>query len=185
MNDVYDIEQVLRSGGEQRIALLRYCVMSYNMEAVLLFLAREYRLRPTHAAALALFDAFCAPQAPARIRALELLPPRDLRLASAIEPLRRQTVQMQRAGPPDEENAVGITAPHRHLFDFMVEALLNDPGGHLAKLGVDFDPALTPQENLPGGRLNEAQRHFVENVWRPIVKPHLVAAGFWQIADIE
>ncbi len=185
MNDAFDLEKTLREGGERRIALLRYCVMSFNMELVLIFLAREYRLRPTHAAALALYDVFCAPQAPARIRSLELLPPRDLRLASAIEPLRRQWTQLQLPQPPEEQDVIGITVPHRHLFDAMVDALLSEPAGRLAQIGTEFDPALTPHQNLPGGQLNQAQKHFLDNVWRPVVKPRLVSAGFWQIADIE
>jgi hypothetical protein len=33
--------------------------------------------------------------------------------------------------------------------------------------------------------MNAAQQHFVERVWRPVARPELVAAGFWQIANIE
>jgi hypothetical protein len=39
-------------------------------------------------------------------------------------------------------------------------------------------------ENLPGGRLSAGQRAFVETVWRPRVRPQLVAAGFWRAANL-
>jgi len=179
------IEQILAQGGERRIALLRYCVISINTEPVFAFLVREFHLRPTHAGALVLYDMFCASQAPARIRESDALPPRDLRLAAAIEPLRRQWTQLQLPEPPDEDDAISITVPQRHLFDFVVDALRREKDGHFGRISENFDPELTAEENLPGGTMNEAQRHFRENVWRPIVRPQLVTAGFWQIANIE
>jgi hypothetical protein len=39
-----DIAEILSRGGEARIALLRYCVMSITPEAVFLFLVQQYRL---------------------------------------------------------------------------------------------------------------------------------------------
>src|SRR5437867_2774371 len=79
------LTEILAKGGEQRVALLRYCVMSITMEPVFVFLAQEYRLRPTHAAALALYDVFCARDALARIGVMEALPPRNLQLQAAVE----------------------------------------------------------------------------------------------------
>lgn len=179
------IDEILSAGGERRVAFLQLCVMSVTMEPMFVFLAQAYRLRPTHVGALALYDVFCAPDAPARIRALHVLPPRHLRLLSAIQVIRRQWAQMQSEEVPDEGSSVPITVPHRHLFDFVTEALLADPDGHYARLSRTFDPQRTPQQNLPGGKMSEAQRRFREKIWVPVARPRLVAAGFWQIGAIE
>lgn len=179
-----DIADILAIGGAQRIALLRYCVLSVSMEPMFLFLAREFRLRPDHATALALFDAFCARQAPARLPAYELLPPRELRVEAAILGVRAQWTQMQAPEPPEEDCAIAVSTPPRNLFDVIVNGVRQDAQGRLASLSAGYDPARTPEENLPGGKINAGQRHFVEKVWQPIVKPQLVRAGFWQIATI-
>ena len=181
---VVDITEILERGGAPRHAFLRYCVLSMNMEPMFVFLAQEYRLRPGHAAALALFDVFCARQASARLRAYELLPPRELLVEAAIAGIRAQWTQMQSPEPPDEASAIRLATPSRNLFDAIVRGVLQDANGPLARVSSTYDPALTPEENLPGGKMSEGQRHFVENVWHPIVKPRLVAAGFWQIATV-
>lgn len=179
------IDEILAAGGERRIALLQFCVMSVTMEPLFVFLARAYCLRPTHIGALALYDVFCAADAPARIRALHVLPPRHLRLLSDIQIIRSQWAQMRSDEVPDEGSSVPITVPHRHLFDFVTEALRNDPDGHYARLSRAFDPERTPQQNLSGGRINDGQRRFREKIWVPVARPRLVAAGFWQIGAIE
>lgn len=53
------------------------------------------------------------------------------------------------------------------------------------ELASRYDPELEPEMNLPGGKLNAGQRYFVDKVWRPLARPRLVAAGFWQIATID
>ena len=180
-----DLNQILMKGGERRVALLRYCVMSIAMEPVFVFLTHEYRLRPSHVAALALYDIFCAPDAPAKIRASEALPPRNLSLVAATQAIRRQWAYLQRPEPSEEDPTVSITMPHRNLFDLVARAVQKDANGHFGQLSTRFDPHLSPQENLPSGRMNAVQRHFVERVWQPVARPRLVAAGFWQIANIE
>ncbi len=159
--------------------------MSIQMEPVFAFLTQEYRLRPTHDAALALYDVFCAPEAPARIRARDMLPPRDLRLLSAIRSIRQQRDQMMRPLEGEPDGGVRITTPHRHLFDGIARAVENDPNGNYARLGNQFDPQLSPEQHLPGGTMNAAQRHFVNYVWRPLARPRLVEGGFWRVAVIE
>ena len=84
------IQQILSAGGEVSIALMQYCVRSVTMEPLFVFLSREYRLRPAHAGALALYDVFCAPDAPARIGAANLLPPHNMTLAFSVNAIRRQ-----------------------------------------------------------------------------------------------
>lgn len=179
-----DIPEILAKGGAQRLAFLRYCVLSMSMEPVFVFLAGEYRLRPGHAAALALFDVFCAGQAAARLPAYELLPPRELLVEAAIVRIRTQWTQMQSPQPPDEESAIPNTTSPRNLFDAIVRGVWQDAQGRLALMSSTYDPVLTPEENLPGGKLTAGQRHFVEKVWHPVVRPRLVGVGFWQIATV-
>lgn len=180
-----DINRILAAGDKQRIALLRLCVMSVHMEPVFVFLTQEYRLRPTHDAALALYDVFCAPDAPARIQARDMLAPRDLRLLAVIRSIRQQRDQMMQPEQDEPESGIPITTPHRHLFDGIARAVQDDPGGSYARLGAQFDPQLSPEQHLPGGSMSAAQRHFVNYVWRPLARPRLVEAGFWRIAVIE
>jgi hypothetical protein len=182
---VVDIEEILRRGGGARVGLLRHCVLSVTMEPLFVFSVREYRLRPTHLAALALYDVFCAAEAPARIRAPRVLPPRDLRIHAAIQVIRMQRAQMQSPAPPDVTSAVPITIPHRDLFDPVAEALRSDPQGGYQALACRYDPARSPHENLPDGKMSAFQRYFVENIWQPVARPRLVDAGFWHMASIE
>lgn len=177
-----NISDILRRGGEQRIALLRYCVMSVSMEPVFVFLAGEYRLRPTHAGVLALYDLFCAADAPARIQAPDTLSPRSLRLASAIRSIRAQGAQAQLS---EESVRVASTAPGKDLFDPVVDYLRKDPNGRLARISNEFDPELAPEQQLPGGKMSLSQRYFRESVWLPIARPRLVDVGYWQMANIE
>jgi hypothetical protein len=180
-----DISRILAGGGRARIAFLRYCVLSMAMEPLFLFLAGEYRLRPSHAAAMALYDVFCSPQAAAKVRGVPgLLPPRDLKLAAAIQSIRAQEERRRLPDRQRPDTRVVHTAPYRQLFEPIADALQADPSGHVQRVGQHYNPALEPEENLPGGRMSAVQRNFVENVWRPVVRPHLVFAGFWQISTI-
>ena len=180
-----DIDATFSRGGVERLDLLRYCVMAINMEPLFLFLAGEYRLRPTHAGALALFDMFCATGAPARLEAYELLPPRELALAAEISKIRERWAAMQAPAHEDEETTRSAPSwPARSLFDALARGVRADTHGRLRSIGASYDPQLTPHENLPGGKLSASQRQFVERVWQPIVRPRLAAAGFWQISTI-
>ncbi|MPZ43797.1 MAG: hypothetical protein GEV05_10400 [Betaproteobacteria bacterium] len=181
----FSVEEALHAGGRSRIDLLRHCVQSVTMEPLFVFLVDEYRQRPQHAAALALFDMFCAPGAPARLGAHAVLPPMNLVLVAGTRALRAQWSQMQAAEPPAAEVAVPRTVPMRGLFDSVARAATQDPDGAWARLTRYYDPALAPSDNLPGGRMSTTQRHFVENVWKPVVRPRLVSAGFWQLQTIE
>jgi hypothetical protein len=186
---VIDVDDTLARGGVERLEFLRYCVMSITMEPLFVFLSGEYRLRPTHAAAVALFDMFCAADAPARLAAYELLPPRELALSSEVIRVRAQWTAMQapRTEPESEEpEEVRSVAPwpSRALFDSLVKGVRADSHRRLAAASESYDPRLTPQENLPGGQLSASQRQFVDRIWTPIVRPRLAGAGFWQVATI-
>jgi len=179
-----DIGRILTEGGRQRIALLRFCVMSVQMEPVFVFLTQEYHFQPTHDAALALYDVFCAPDAPARIYAPDVLPPRDLRVLTMIRLVRQQSVQMKQPEQQELDAEVRISTPQRYLFDLIARAVQDDPNGGFARLSDRFDPHMSPVQNLPDGRMNAGQRYFLNNVWLPIVRPRLVSAGFWRVATI-
>ena len=178
-----DLDETLAQGGTRRLDLLRHSVMSITIEPLFLFLASEYRLRPSDAAALALFDVFCAIGAPARLAAYELLPPRELRLAAAVSTIRVRGVPVQCAEDEGSLRTVAAGAS-RTVFDPLVRGLRADARGTLKALSASYDPDLNAEENLPGGRMSASQRQFVERVWQPIVRPRLTAAGFWQVATV-
>ena len=179
-----DLDELMTRGGVGRVKLLQFCVRSVTMEPLFVYLVSEYRWRPTHVAALALYDVFCAPGALARVKALAALPPRELRLSAAVAPLRRQFDYL-RSPPADDDSGMSITTPYRNMYDNVVSALRDDPDGPLAEVVRRYDPDLDPTENLPGGRMNAGQRHFVDNIWKPLIRPQLVGAGFWQVGSIE
>lgn len=178
----FSIEAALAAGGRGRIDLLKHCVRSVTMEPVFVYLVQEYRQRPRHGAALALFDMFCAPGAPGRLGASPVLPPINLMLAAAVNMLRAQWLQGEAHPPP---RIAPSTAPMRGLFDRVVETITQDAAGRWAQLALYYNPALEPSENLPGKAMTQAQRHFVENVWKPQIRPRLVDASFWQMQTIE
>ncbi|MGD8278287.1 MAG: hypothetical protein PVH00_09690, partial [Gemmatimonadota bacterium] len=100
----FDPWTVLTAGGRSALDLLEYAVISAQLELVTAWLITDYRNRPTAERALALYDAFLAPNAPARIRAPAVLPPRELLLPAQIDRLRRQVeeVAAHNAQHPDE-----------------------------------------------------------------------------------
>ncbi len=165
------------------IDLLEYCIRSVQMEPVFVFLVSEYRVGPTALKALALYDVFCAPQALGRIRAAPNLPPLSFRIHASVQPLQRW--RQQSASPNADPSTIGpAPLPVKFLFDFIVDYLEADPSGTCRRVSQDFDPNLTPVQNLPGGKMSPAQRAFVERIWEPILRPQLVAAGFRRIANI-
>src|SRR5690606_29967459 len=133
----------------------------------------------------------------------ELLPPRNVRFAIEMEDMRARvavfTLQAVAStegpaatGPdssvtprPDAADVrpPGILAASRQ-FDQLVARLSATPGSPLADAGRAYDPALSPAENLPGGRMSPAARAFVDNVWRPRVAPVLVHAGFRHASNL-
>jgi hypothetical protein len=185
-----DVQATFRRHGRETLDFLTYCVMSVQLAPLLVFLVGEYRMRPTAAAALALYDMLCAPDAPARVRAAALvLPPRNPRFGEEIETL-RHAVGRAPAEPAADGSATPAEParpsilPPLHLFDFLAEYLWKSPEDPVRATGLLFDPALAPVENLPGGRMSAGQAAFVDGIWRPRVRPVLVAAGFWRIGTI-
>ncbi len=186
-----NVGEVFQRGGRELIDLLEYCVISVNTDALFLYLAREYQLQPTAAKAVALYDSFCAFDAAARISSEFALPPKDMRIALAIEPYRRNGPKQDRLptknGKEVDDNDQEPTAPPmppKYLFDFVIQELSSGLDSGSGQVWQAYDPGLSPHENLPNGQMNASQRAFVDNVWQPRVRPKLVHAGFWRIAAI-
>jgi hypothetical protein len=182
-----DVTTVFERGGRELLDFLEYCVLSVKKDVLFVYLVREYRQRPVASGALAIYDMFCAAAAPARISAAGMLPPKDMRLEQSVAPLRRGVFpQSDSAGSVVAEalEATPNLLPPRYLFDSLVQQLTASPDTVIATVQQTYDPSLTPHENLPGGQLTPGQRAFVEHVWSPIVRPHLVTAGFWRIATV-
>ena len=190
MNTETNIQDLLTRGGHARIDLLRFSVMTRTIEPIVVFLVGEFRLRPSAAGAVAIYDAFFAQHAPARMGLAEVVPVRDTRLDLYIESLRGQLaafeiqIEAVHADPDDDSRPMPPTA-ERGVFDSIIAELWSDPNGSLARLSREYDPELSPDENVPGGEISAGQRSFTNDVWRPRVRPMLVNAGFWQLSSID
>lgn len=179
-----DIPATLSQGGDGAISLLQFCIRSGQLEPLFLYLTQDYQQRPSHLAALTLFDMFCASNAPARLSVATVLPPQELRLSGSITMLRQQWQQMQqvRAGQAiDEEKKLFIAQPQRGLFDTVVAAF----GPRFELIASQFDPDKRVNDNLPDGKLSAGQRNFVNLVWQAKVRPQLASAGFWRVTTLE
>ena len=188
-----DIQSTFRRGGRGVVDLLEFCVISVKLDAVFVFLVGDYQLKPTAPRAIALYDVFCTPASPARISVMGALPPRNLQTERVVEQLRQQYLSAQSTETadrgPDEQEASGsppaaraVPFPGKYVFDGIASQVW--AGQQLRWVVQTYDPALSPHENLPGGRLTAGQRAFVENIWEPAIRPHLVSAGFRRIANI-
>ena len=157
--------EIFARGDRPLIDFLDYSIRSIQPDLLFMFLVRDYQSIPSAPKAVALYDMFCAPGAPGRISSRTLLPPFDLRLAKAITPL------------------IGSTLlPPKYLFDFLSTDLAkNSPSlKKIRRYRLDRSPV----ENLPNARMTAPQRHFVDKIWEPIIRPRLVAAGFWRVGTI-
>jgi hypothetical protein len=166
-----NLDSMMDRGGRRLLDLLEYCIRSVQIDPVFLFLVRDYRLAATPAKALVLYESFCQPRALARLSVHEALPPYNLRFEAGM----RQLI----ARPGQAGSAL---AP-RELFDG-VAAQVAAKSIAIRRIRRNYRVRRSPTENLPEGRMNEAQRHFVDRVWEPIVRPRLKAAGFWRIAAV-
>jgi hypothetical protein len=166
-----DINELFAKGGKPLIDFLDYCVRSVQTDPLFLFLVQEYRNGPTARKAVALFEIFCARDAPGRTSAAKALPLYDARLAEMMRPLTAQN------------GAAPVLLPPKYLFD-SVAGEVEKRSASLPEIRRRYKPHRTPVDNLPGGKMTAAQRHFVERVWQPVIRPRLTAAGFWRIATV-
>jgi hypothetical protein len=178
-----DVDELFTRGGRPLIDFLEYCVFSVRVDPMFAYLVKNYREIPTVTGAIALYDGFCAPDAPARISAAELLPPRDRRLLEFMELLRGRCDAIREQAEAQGEPPPRLPAPPHSLFDPLTEILLRS-GGPVQAAAEVFIPELEPHEQLDGGHMNAGQRAFVENVWRAHLRPSLAAAGFFRIANV-
>ena len=177
-----DINEVFSKGDKPLIEFLDYCVRSIQMDLVFMFLVREYHNGPTAAKAAALYDLFCAPNAPGRLSAHRILPPYDVRLWKAMRPLTLKSTLPDGTDSAAQTGFCPPLLPAKYLFDSVVHELeKRSPSSAYVRR---YKPNRTPVQNLPSGKMTQAQRHFVERVWEPVIRPQLVAAGFWRIATV-
>ncbi len=177
-----NLDELVAGGGKELIDLLHFSVLSVQLEPLFVCLVQDYRGNATVQRAVALFDAFLAASAPARIRAEAVLPPRDLRLESIVQAWRER--QSGLAGPPLPGERPVVLLPPRDLFGAVVAYLRDQPDGPLQQIARAYDPGRTPHENLPGGKVSAGGRYFIDKVWQPRVRPLLAAAGFRRVAAI-
>ncbi len=177
-----DLDDIFSRGGKELIDLLDYGVRAVQPDLLFVFLVQEYRQHPTTPKAVTLYDVFCAPPAPARLSAAEMLPPRNLQIELALRPLRLNLDQVDTARA-SAAVAPPLFLPPKFLFD-AIDLHLREKSAALLALQRRYRPQRTPLANLPGGKMNASQRHFVERVWEPKLRPWLVAAGFRRITSI-
>ena len=171
------LDEIFTRGGRELVDILEYFVISFQMDPLFLFLVGEYRMHPTAAKAIALFDIFGSPTSPAQISAKSAVPPQDMRLRNAVQTLRTD------GGEPAGVRPV-VLLPPKYLFDAVAADVEKIAAEAINSIESAYDMTLTPQENLPGGEMTPGQRHFVDFVWRPHLQPRLVADGFRRVASI-
>lgn len=157
---------------------LDFCVRSMQMDPLFLFLVEEYRANPTVPKAVSLFHTFCAPGALAKVS----VDPDEANIQAAMRPINVSWTRMQAALVFGPGNGAPPVPPPASLFDRVAASITG--AGILTRLRRHYDPDRSPIENLPGHRMNRVQQHFTERLWQPIIRPHLVAAGFWRIAEV-
>lgn len=178
-----DIIGIFSQGGKDLLNLLDYCIRSIQTDPVFIFLVQDYRNAPTVAKAVALYDLFCVPNALARLTTQEVIPPLDLRLQIALRPFREYWTRAQAVKLSPMAAALPPLIPPKYLFD-VVAGRVQESSKTFSNIGKKYKGRRTPTENLPGGKMTAPQRYFVEKIWQPIIRPQLVAAGFWRIASI-
>lgn len=175
-----DLNKVFDRGGKPLIDLLDYCVRSTQMDPLFVFLVRHYRTFPSVPRAVALYEIFCVPGAPARLSVPEALPPLDLRIQAALQPWQASV----RPSPPSTTSgAAPRLLPPKYLFDSIAERVMESSIA-LRRIRRNYRLRRTPFQNLSGGRMSPGQRRFVDHVWEPKLRPRLVAAGFPSMATI-
>jgi hypothetical protein len=177
-----DIDEIFTRGGKELVDFLDYAVRAVQTDVLFGFLVREYRDHPTTPKAVALFDIFCAPRAPARLSVPDAIPPINLQIAAAMSPLSLNLTQIQ-AARTGAVVAPPLILPPQYLFD-AIDLHLRKKSSGLRTVRRRYRPDRSPLENLPGGRMNAGQQFFVEKVWEPNLRPRLVAAGFRRVGSI-
>ena len=165
--------ETLERRGRGTLDFLDYCVRSMQLDPLFVYLVQEYRSNPTIPKAVALFHTFCSPAAPAKIS----VDSEDAQMESAMRPITVSWTRMQAALVFGPGNAAPPMAPPASLFDELAERIMCT--GVFTKLKRRYRADLGCLRNV-----TRVQRHFTEKIWQPIIRPHLVAAGFWRVDEI-
>lgn len=168
-----EVLETLDRRSKGTLDFLDYCVRVMQLDPLFLFLAQEYRINPTIPKAVALFHTFCAPGAPAKV---SIEPDQD-RMQHVMRPITVSWTRMQAALVFGPGNAAPPMPPPSTLFDSIVDKIMR--AGVIGKLKRAYQARYEPPDDT-----NRVHEHFVEKIWRPIIRPHLVAAGFWRISEL-
>ena len=167
---------------EDDSGFLDFCVRSGEMDPVFVCLAKDYRENPTICKAVALYDIFCAPASPAKVRADNFLPPKDMRIQNAMRPIKLNWTRLQAALVFGPSNTIVPLHPPESLFDALCTHLEKSEAVRNAKRRYQAQQRRT--RHAPRA-LSAFQQHFVEKIWHPIIRPHLLAAGFFQLPALS
>lgn len=180
------VRQEASSGGANLVQLCEFCVCSAQMDPLFVILACDYQMLPANKKALALFDTFCSDIAPKRLTTLISSRPVSGQLVTEIEKLRTPIrVAADTDSQNESEGPVYVEFQHqpaKYLFDDLVRGVVEGSSEYTAT-ETHYDASLTPHENLPGGKMTDSQRHFVDQVW-PAMRSTLVLGGFTRMASI-
>jgi len=168
-----EVIETLDRKSKGMLEFLDYCVRSMQSDPVIVLLVQEYRCNPTIPKAVAIFHTSCSPGAPAKVS----IDAEDEHLQNAMRPITVSWTRMQAALVFGPGNGAPPMPPPSWLFDGLAQRILRT--GVIGKLKEQYQVA-----RGPGEKINRVHQHFVEKIWQPIIRPHLVAAGFWRIAEV-
>jgi hypothetical protein len=139
---------------------------------------QEYANHPSKKRALALYDVFCAEDAPMRVNADQALPPVDKALVYEMQSIRLDILATE------DMNAVkrkvtatfGSRKPGKGIFNDVINALRGSDSS-LSDACKKYDPDKGALGSL-GGEMNSSQRNYVRTSWIGKARPRLVAARF-------
>jgi len=122
-----DVTEILVKGGEQRVALLRYCVISRDGGTLFVFLDAGVSMAPTHVAALAFTMSSALRRACKGSHVGRAAPAKpDASGNCPVDPAAVGPTPGQEQ--PDQDSTVSITTPHRNLFDPLWPRVQRCPG---------------------------------------------------------
>lgn len=171
------LDAELERGGKSQIDLLGFCVNRRRVDVLFYFLVREYRLFPTWLAAWVLYEEFCLENSAARLSVVTTDRDLPVSFVNSIAVI-QQNLEAYFELPEDERVPLNrLPRPDRSLFDFWIERMKRHPAAPL-------DAAMRDYEARDAATSGAMDAHFLNEIWRPRVRPRLVAAGFWRIATI-
>jgi hypothetical protein len=172
---------ILQRGGAPCIDFLDFCLKCAKLEALFVYLVElEYKIKPTKTRALALYDVFCAPNAPLRVNCDQFLPPIDTTLSTAIQAVRAEQQQASQMSKIMRKLTANTRVPPFLIFDRVVEAVFGNHGNEncITDICRSYDPGNSVSENLKKGRIGDSSITFAGAAWVGMPRNTLLAAGF-------